>query len=200
MKIRVKTVFLLAAFVGVALILGPPAVQAAESGGEHSALGRRVDVEAGVGFLWGLSNDVHVNDNITFGAALAVSLSDRLDLELGFQRADTHIRADATNFPRESQSVEYFKTALRLYPTTAPDARVRPYIVAGVARYSGLDPGDSSYGFLIGPGIRLRAGDHTGVVISAPFITATSGDTKPVMMPNFNFFWSFNFSDGGLGH
>ncbi|GEM_PF-2575786 len=200
METRSKTVFLSVAFVCAALISGPFVARAADSGDEGSSLGRRVDVELGGGFLWGLSNDVHVNDNITYGAAVAIALSHRLDLELGFQRTDTHIRSDAASFPDESQSVEYFKTALRLYPSTKPDDRVRPYIVSGITHYSGLDPGDSGYGFLLGPGIRIRAGEHSGVVLSAPFVMATSGDTKPLMLPNLNFFWSFNFHDGGLGH
>lgn len=200
METRSRTVFLLAAFVCMTLISGPLVAEAAEPAGEDTSVGRRVDVEVGVGLFWGLSNDVQLEDNVTFGTAVAIALSDRLDLELGFQRAYTRVRSDASSFAGEAQTAEFLKTALRLYPSTKPDARVRPYIVAGVTRNTGNGPGDSSYGFLIGPGLRLRVGDHTGVVLSAPLVTATSGATKTLMMPNLNFFWSFNFSNGGLGH
>jgi hypothetical protein len=198
MNYRVFTVLagavLLTAFsVGTASAADPEAAAPIE--------GRRFDFALGVGAQVHLSNKVPVDDNLMYGGSLTVELSDHFDGEFGTLVVDTHrIGGDGDPEDGEHQTVNYIYGGVRLNATADQRANIRPYLFLGLTEYWGLDKGKNRTGYMVGPGLRFRPGDDSrfGFTLKAPLVFQFNDDAYPRMLPQIEFFWSFDFADGGF--
>jgi len=170
------------------------------AGVPETAWARHVDVEAGVGVMFFLEEDQPVNDDIYYGIGAAVHLLDQLDLEVSFARGEgntnpkvTQEDIDAGTIPqKEFRAIYHGMLGFRLYPFQAPDKAARFYLAAGGSVMRGLQGDhDVNPGFYFGPGVRLRAGEHSGFTIKLPVVVSTEGDTDSMLIPSLNFFYEF---------
>jgi hypothetical protein len=165
-----------------------------------NAWARRVDVEAGVGAMFFLEEDQPVNDDVYYGVGAAIQLLDQLDLEFSAARGEGNVNpkitqadVDAGTIPhKEFRAIYHGMFGLRLYPFQGPDKTARFYLAAGGSIMSGLQgDGVENWGFYVGPGARLRAGDHSGFTIKLPMVVSVEGDTDSMLIPSLNFFYEF---------
>jgi hypothetical protein len=190
---RFRTVSAVSLLVSV-LLCGPAAAQ--QSGSAEK--GRRLlDVEASVGAIVGLESDPPVDNNLLYGASVAVRLIDRLDAELGLLFGDTK---DSDS--EDHQLVKYLYGGFRWYPLFGRffpiDGAARPFVLLGVTEFWDLEDSDEDTGLIYGAGIRFQPGKNLGFTIKLPMVSAvTGGDANTMMLPNFSLYWQFDLPVAG---
>lgn len=147
----------------------------------------RVDFELGGGVFTGVEDDNPLDSGWFGDVGATLELSDRVDLEIAFNRVETReTSSDAF------QSAELYTGGLRLYSNAKTDSITRVFLVAGGGYASGLAPGESTEVIYFGPGFRLRAGESSGAVIKVPLLFDAGGSPSKVSLyPTLNFFVSF---------
>jgi hypothetical protein len=95
----------------------------------------------------------------------------------------------------------------RWYPLSAPDAAVRAYLATGpVMMIDYHDNDELALGWNVGPGVRLRAGKRSGLLIRMPIVFDVEHDSNSVrdttlgthkhgreaiIMPSLSYFFQF---------
>jgi hypothetical protein len=184
-----------AVFLLVYVVLCGPA--AAQQSGSAEKGRRLLDVEAAVGAIVAVGNNPPVDNNLLYGASVAVRIIDRLDGELGLLFGDTKDRDS-----EDHQLVKYLYGGVRWYPLFGRffpvDGAARPYLLMGVTEYWDLEDSDEDTGLIFGPGIRFQPGENFGFTLKLPVVVAvTGGDSNWMMLPNFNLYWQFDLPGGG---
>jgi hypothetical protein len=176
--------------VALSLAIAASAGVAPAAAEEASEKGRRLlDVEAAVGAIIAAESDAPVDDNVLYGASIAVRIVDRVDGELGFLVGDTKDSDDG-----DSRLVKYLYGGFRYYPYFDIAGIARPYILAGVTQFWDLEDDESDTGLIFGPGVRFQPGESFGFTIKYPITVAVTGggDSSTMMLPNFNLYWEFD--------
>ena len=212
---RFATTFLILLMGTVFVATAAPSALADEEAEAVVERGRRVDIEAGVGVLIGLSDGVDrtidvgggflvdrtefpVTNDFAWNFSTALELKDRWDLEFGYQQVET-----SDGFTDDSRSVNYVNLGVR-YNKIAPNSaeadkkRAIPYLVVGFSWIEDLIQGKQTDAMYAGPAVRIRSGASSGFIIKAPVYWSVSGSTLPHVIPSINWFYEFNFRDGGL--
>jgi hypothetical protein len=175
-------------------LCGPAAAQ--QSGSAEK--GRRLlDVEASIGAIVGVESDPPVDNNLLYGASVAVRLIDRLDAEVGMLFGDTK---DSDS--EDHTLVKYLYGGVRWYPLFGRffpvDGVARPYVLLGVTEFWDLEDSDEDTGLMYGAGIRFQPGEHLGFTLKLPLVSAvTGGDANTMMLPNFSLYWQFDLPGAG---
>ncbi len=148
---------------------------------------RRVDVEIGGGAA--ITVDSDLDDVVENGGqvvlAAAVELGQRWDLEILTGWAGLDDETDGS-----SEDVYQAGIGLRHYLNADPEKTGRFFVSGGYAYFDGFLPDDDSNMFYIGPGVRLLAGERSGIVAKGTFyIRSNDGDS--LLMPTIAFFYSW---------
>lgn len=196
MKHRLITV-LAAAFLVTAYSVGP--VSAEDPQADEPVDGRRIEFALGAGASIGLDSDVPVDDNLLYGGSLTIELNDRFDAEFGMLVHDTHTDVDESSGEEsEHQTVNYVYGGFRFYPLKPSESAVKPYLFMGLAEYWGLEPGENELGYMIGPGLRFQPGERFGFTLKSPIVIQFDDEAYARMMPHIEFYWKFDFANGGF--
>ncbi len=172
-------------FVDSLLIVGLAAVCVV--GWSQQVEARRFDVGFGGGALFTVEEGLPLEDNYYAGLFSAVRLGDNLDLELGVARSEGRDTMDGS-----FRSIYHVTSGLRLYPKTKPDRTVRFYLSAGGSLFFDLKrDDDATFGLYLGPGLRMKAGEHSGLDFRAPLVFSAEGDTNSVLLPTLSWFYEF---------
>jgi hypothetical protein len=156
---------------------------------------RHLDVEAGVGVHFALENDVPVDDDVYAVIGLAAPISDHFDAEFQgayFSGSQNERLRDPLTDPEEDESIDggHFNTGVRWYPQ-GPDASARFYLAAGASVLFDYREDNETLAANVGPGLRLRAGDRSGMLLRVPVMIMLEEEADPIMVPTFNLFYQF---------
>jgi len=154
------------------------------------AWARRVDFEAGAGVMVSLKTQTNrpIDNGLAYGGQLVVNLKEKVDLELGFLRAEGDDPDDNEN----QRDVDMVNLGLRLYPWAAPGVPGAFFIAVGGGRVTGLRVGETNYSMYIGPGLRIQAGEKSGFSLRLPVVVNAEGRTDPFIMPTLSWFLQFD--------
>ena len=151
------------------------------------AQARNFDIGFGGGGLFGIEENLPVKDNYYAGIFSAIRLRDQLDAELGAARSEGLDTADGS-----FREIYHATAGLRYYPMTAPDRATRFYVAFGGSVFFDLKrDDDSTLGVYLGPGVRLKAGEHSGLDFRAPLVFSGEGATNTVILPTLSWFYEF---------
>jgi hypothetical protein len=157
---------------------------------------RHVDIEAGVGVHFALENDVPIDDDVYAVLGLAAPITDHFDAELQaayFSGSENERLRDPLTDPEEDDSLDgwHLNAGFRWYPVSSPDSAARFYLAAGTSVLFDYRQGDETLAANVGPGLRLRAGDRSGMLIRIPVLIMLESEADPIMVPTFNLFYQF---------
>jgi len=190
---RSRTVALLPAIVAVLFLVAAASPARAEEETEPPPP-RHLDLEVGAGAHFGLEADVPLTDDLYTGIGLAAPISDRFDGEVQlayFTGREANQIPQGTSQGRARDGI-HFNSGFRFYPGRDPNARTRFYLSLGGSFLTDYRRNeDITAGVTVGPGIRLRVGKQSGVLVRAPVFLAIEGGLDPLLLPTFNFFYQF---------
>ena len=155
----------------------------------QDAMARRADAEFGVGIIVGLeaTSNQPINEGIAYGAGLAFELNEDLDLEFAFTRARGRDPGD------DSLRNAYFTNlGLRWYPFAKHGVQARFFLGFGGARVTGLEASTTVNAWYLAPGVRIQAGEKSGLIVRIPMVFAAEGDTNSVVLPGLSWFIEFD--------
>jgi hypothetical protein len=191
---RTRTPALLSAIV-TALVLMSAAGAWAQPTPKKELPVRHVDVEAGIGVHFALENDGPVDDDVYAPLGLAIPVTDHVDGE--FQAAywsgsQNPRRLAPGDDPQSSLDGWHFNAGFRYYPGSKPDSTARFYLAAGTSLLLDWNEKDDwTVAANLGPGVRMRAGDRSGLLLRVPVLLMMEGDINPVMIPSLSYFFQF---------
>ncbi|MFP6599925.1 MAG: hypothetical protein VB852_05780 [Deltaproteobacteria bacterium] len=148
----------------------------------------RVDGELGVGVLMGFESGSNrpTDPGLSYGIGVAGELSERLDFELGFTKAEARDRGEG-----DLRKIETINLGLRWYPWLTPGAPAALYFAFGGARVSGLELGETRNAYYLGPGMRFQAGESSGFGLRVPMFINAEKDSNGRVMAQLNWFTQF---------
>ncbi|RMF21320.1 MAG: hypothetical protein D6760_09780 [Deltaproteobacteria bacterium] len=148
---------------------------------------RNFDIGLGGGGLFGIEENLPVKDNYYAGIFSAIRLRDQFDAELSAARSEGIDTADGS-----FREIYHATAGFRFYPMTAPDRATRFYVAFGASVFFDLKRNDdSTLGAYLGPGFRLKAGEHSGIDLRAPLVFSGEGATNTVILPTVSWFYEF---------
>jgi hypothetical protein len=163
-------------------------VLVATSAGAAEVAKRRFDLEAGGGAFITLSADqAPMNDGWYIGGGGAMPLSERFDFEcaVGTGRARDSVSNNHRNFVQGSGGVRFYLLGKATNP-----ARLY-WSVGGVALGNYRRDGGTDPALYTGPGVRLLAGDHSGLILRLPITYLPQHSEESIMIPSVSWFYQF---------
>lgn len=157
---------------------------------------RHVDLEVGPGVHFGTAKDTPIEDDFYANIGLAMPFTSRLDGE--FQAGYLTARDYDGDEPKDSDDKNdartswYVHAGLRGYLVGEPDAATRFYLALGPSLLTDYrEDDDATAAISVGPGLRIRIGQQTGILARVPVAIMLEGDPHPLLLPTVNFFYQF---------
>jgi hypothetical protein len=158
---------------------------------------RHIDVDVGVGAHVGIKNDAPIDDDVLARFGVAAPIASFVDGELQatyLSGSDNDDDDDPTN-PRPDNHRDsrwLFDAGARWYPIPHPDATARFFVQTSLSfMLNYYERDDFALGMTIGPGVRLRAGQNSGLVVRAPIVFGVENDSDAMILPSLSYFWQF---------
>ena len=83
-------------------------------------------------------------------------------------------------------------SGVRWYPLSKPESTARFFVGTGLTfMLNYYERDDFALGMTIGPGVRLRAGKQSGLVVRAPIVFGVEHDSNAMFIPTLSYFWQF---------
>ena len=182
MTVRTRK-FSLASTVAAVGLLSATLVSAAD----ETPYSRHVDIEVGVGAHIGAADETPLTDDVMAGIGVAVPVADHVDAEFNA----SYLSGRDFN-TRKARDAAHATVGFRFYPWTEPADRARFYFAVGPALLWDYRPDDDvTLAVQFGPGVRLRAGKNSGMLIRVPLAVMTDEGGDPLLIPTFNLFYQF---------
>jgi len=149
---------------------------------------RRFDLEVGGGaYISVSSNKAPLDDGWYFTPAAAIQLTERFDLELAIGVGQDHDRV--------SNNVRTFISSgggVRAYLNGKSGDIARAFMSVGGTNLHNYRRGGGNAGAAyIGPGVRLMAGESSGLIIKAPFVILPDHTNESLFIPTVSWFYQF---------
>jgi len=164
---------------------------------------RHVDVEVGVGAHIAIKHDAPLDDDVYADIGLAAPITDHFDAEARAGYLSGGRNEGGGGRPQgDSKNAWLLDVGARYYPLSSPDAPVRFFIFADAVAMIDYHHGDDcALGMSVGPGVRMRAGKQSGLLVRLPFTFDVEHDSpdipdknsgrESIILPSLSYFYQF---------
>jgi len=152
------------------------------------AYARTADLEVGIGAVLPIEDKAPIDAGPNYVLSTAIELSKSIDLELG--GAMGRVRDSST---KNLEDVYQVTGGFRINASGEPGDTTRFFISLGGGYFNNFPPGDDGAVLYAGPGFRVQAGEHSGIVLRLSVVRrASSGADTTLLLPALQWFHTWD--------